>query len=202
MTGIEKFEEYERKLRENHQPGEMIFTVSGLPGRGKSTLARFLADEFNLNLFTAGDFHRQEAGKRDLSIGEFMEQIDEIEEREGVDFDLKLDKKILETAYKNDKIVFDSRLAGILLQDVADIRILVECSIENVAERVAQREGWTKEEAREHIEERARVERRRYKEIYGVDLTDRKYYNIVIDNSGPLEETEKELLEKVKQKLD
>lgn len=202
MTGIDKFKQYEKTLKERHKTGERIFTISGLPGRGKSTLARFLASEFDLEVFTAGDFHRKEADKRSLSIGEFMQHIEEIEKEENVDFDLKLDRKILEKAYKEDGIIFDSHLAGVLLKEVAEIRILVECDLEVAAERVAEREGWSKEEASGHVKKRSEKEKNWYKKIYNINLVDRKYYNIIIDNSRSLKKTKNDLLDKVKKKLE
>jgi cytidylate kinase len=49
------------------------------------------------------------------------------------------------------------------------------------AERVAQREGLTKDQALEANRTREESERKRYEDIYEIDLTDLSVYNLQID---------------------
>lgn len=202
MTAIERFENWEKKLRERYgEPGGRIVTVSGLSGVGKSTLARFLGDELEMDVVSSGSFFREEARRRDMPIHRFMEKVDDIGEREGLDFDLRCDKKIMEVTFKKEECIFDGRLTGVLLKDIADVRVLVTCDPGVVAERVAEREGVSEEEGRKRVKGRNEEDIKRYREKYGVDVTDEKHYNVLIDNSSNLEKSRREVLKKVKEKL-
>ncbi|MFB6216732.1 MAG: AAA family ATPase, partial [Candidatus Aenigmatarchaeota archaeon] len=88
-------------------------------------LARYLANEMDMRLVSSGDYFREEARKRNMTIQEFIENMDDIGEREGVDFDIRFDRKILEIAFKRKSVVFEGRMAGVLLNDVADVKVLV-----------------------------------------------------------------------------
>lgn len=203
MTGIDRFKDYEEKLNEKYgSPGEMIFTISGLSGVGKSTLARFLGEELGLEVISAGKFFREEARKRDMDIVEFTEKSGDIEEGEGVDFDLMWERKALETAYRKDDILIEGRLSGVLLKDIAKVKILVTCDDDVIAERIAEREGISSENALERIKMRNEELIKKYKKKYNVDMRDEKYYNVVIDSSDSLSENKKKLLSKVKEKLE
>lgn len=198
MTGIERFEDYERKLRQEYgSPGDNIFTISGLSGAGKSTLGSLLAEEFRLKLMTSGKFFREHAKKRGMTIEEFDERAQEIEEEEDVDFDLTWDRKVLESSFKEDGVVFDGRLTGIVLYGIAKVRVLVTCDIDTRARRVAKREGVSEEEAREMVESRDEEIIKRYRKKYNVEIKNHDYYNVIIDNSAPLEEVREKLMEKV-----
>lgn len=201
MTGIERFEDYERKLREKYGAPGLVFTVSGLSGVGKSTLSRFLARELNLELISTGKFFREEAKKRDMDIVDFTKNIQKIEEKEGVDFDIMWEKKTLELAFKRDKILIQGRLSGVILHDIAPVRIFIECDRDVIADRVAQRENVSTEEALKGIKERDKELQRKFEKKYGVDPTKRKYYNVIIDNSGDLKETKENLMNKVNKVL-
>lgn len=203
MTSIKKFQELENRLRKKYDfPGKSIFTVSGLSGSGTSTIAKFLAEEFKLELKSGGEFFREEARKRGLTINEFLDRTEEIKEKENLDFDLLWDKKVLKLAFKEDELLIESRLAGAILYKLVPIRIYVSCNQEIVAERVAERENLSKEEALKSVKERDEENIKRYKKKYDVDPTDKKYYNVVVDNSGSLENTKDKLINKVNQRIE
>ena len=113
MTGIKKFEGYEAELREKYGKPGVALTVSGLSGVGKSTLSDFLADELDLSIASAGRFFREEADKRDMNIVEFTEKVEEIGSREGVDFDIKWEKRSLELPFKKDRVLVQGRVSGV-----------------------------------------------------------------------------------------
>lgn len=202
MTGIDRFKEYEEELREKYgEASGRIVTVSGLSGVGKSTLARFLSNEMDLRLVSSGGYFREEARKRNMSIREFIENMDSIGQKEDVDFDLKFDRKVLEITFKGDDVVFEGRIAGVLLNDIADVKVLVTCDPETLAERVTQRENVPKDKALQRIKRRNKEDVERYKEKYGIDITEKDYYDVVVNNNGSLEESKEDILEKVSQEL-
>jgi len=203
MTAIKAFEELEAELKERFKKLKpRLVTVSGQAGVGTTTLAKALADRFGLTHRNAGIFFREEASKRGLSIYEFMAKLDEIGNREGRDFDLEWDKHTLELAFREANLLVEGRLAGLLLKDIAKVRILVECDARVVAERVAKREGKSFDEAYRDVT-RLNIENRvRYEQKYGIDPTNHSHYSIVLDNSGPLEQSLKKLFELVEKQLE
>jgi len=210
MTGIEFFEGYESELRdEQGDPGERVFTVSGLTGVGTGTLSEFLAEQYGLQHIDAGQFFRGKAEEHGMSIDEFDSEADEIEEEKGIDFDTEWDRTALEHAFTEDDILLEGRLTGALLQDIAEVRVWVECDARTVAERLKDRESQaekfpenvTVEELEEHVEKRNQAALERYREKYGVDPRELSYYNVVIDNSRELERVKDRLLEKVEEVL-
>lgn len=212
MTGIPRFEADEQELRNEHgEPGTNIVTVSGLTGTGTSTLAGFLADEFDMERFDAGQFFREQAAKRGMDIQEFDDKQPEIEEEEDIDFDLEWDCTALRYAFTKDKFVLEGRLAGALLHGIAPVRVWVECDPVTVAERLtsheddgsraADRDGMTVAEATAYVKERNENVMQRYKDKYDIDPTKEEFYNVFIDNSQPLDVVKQEIAAKVRDVL-
>lgn len=206
MTGIPRFEDLEEELREEHgEPTGRIFTVSGLVGVGTSTIAAFIADEFGLDHVDAGQFFREQAAERGMSIDEFDRTLQEIEEKEGVDFDVEWERHVLERAFERDDVVFEGRLAGVLLRDIAPVRVWVECDTSTIAGRLDDRDTTaeripsdaTLDELEGYVETRNEELMARYRDKYGVDPREPEHYNVVVDNSRALDVVEGELLEKI-----
>ncbi|MCJ7479255.1 MAG: AAA family ATPase [Candidatus Nanohaloarchaeota archaeon QJJ-7] len=207
MTGIPLFEDHEEGLIEKYEgPGEKIFTVSGLTGVGTGTLSELLAEHYGLEHIDAGHFFREKAEEHGMSINEFRSEAERIEEEENVDFDQEWDRTALEYAFKKDELLLEARLSGVLLQDIAEVRVWVECDPRTVAERLKGRETLAEkipaedvnvEEIVDHIQQRNQEDLETYREKYGVDPSKEEYYNIVIDNSRELEEVKRELFQKV-----
>ncbi|MDY6769280.1 MAG: cytidylate kinase family protein [Candidatus Nanohaloarchaea archaeon] len=202
MTGVPFFDEYEQELREKHgEPGDRIVTVSGLTGVGTGTLSAFLAEELGLEHIDAGQFFRRKAEEHGMSIDEFDSEAERIEEEKGVDFDEEWDRTALRYAFTRDDLLLEGRMTGALLEDVAAVRVWVECDTETVANRIADRDNpaedladLSMDDLAAYIRERNREQLKRYRKKYGVDPTDRQYYNVVIDNSRALDTVKDELL--------
>ncbi len=205
MTGIPFFEDYEAQLRKEYgEPGDRIVTVSGLTGVGTGTLAAFIADEFDLDHIDAGQFFREKAAEYGMSIDEFDAEADRIEEEEDVDFDEEWDRTALRHAFQTDEVLLEGRLTGVLLEDIAPVRIWVTCDTATVAERIADRDnpaedlqGMAVEDLESYVESRNQEQLRRYREKYGVDPTRERYYTLVIDNSGSLDGVQSEIRDAV-----
>lgn len=178
--------------------------MSGLTGVGTGTLSSFLADRYALEYRDAGDFFRKKAAEHGMSIDEFDSEAEKIEEEKGIDFDTMWDRKALEHAFREEAILIEGRLTGVLLSDIADIRVWVRCDRRTVAERLQGREsvaetieGMSVEEIEEYVQERNTAQLSRYSEKYGVDPTEERHYNVLIDNSRSLDAVKQELVEKV-----
>lgn len=153
-----------------------IITVGGLPGSGKSTFAKLLAKDMGLRYLSAGHVFREMARECGMELGEFSKHA------EG---DHEIDRRIEEMQVEKSRggdIVVDSRLSAWVVEN-PDLRIYLSVGRPERARRVSQRDGIPMEQAINLVSERELSERKRYKEIYGIDVTDIGVYDIII-NSG------------------
>jgi cytidylate kinase len=160
----------------------MLITVSGPGGSGKSTLAATLADRLGYEHVSGGDIFRDIAAERDLSpleLNRLAEEDDQI--------DRDLDRRLRSTARDNDDLVLESRLAGWMAGDYADLRLWLDAPLDVRAARIADREDKPIETAREETTARADSERLRYQEYYGIDIDDLTIYDLVVNTArwGP-----------------
>ena len=156
----------------------MLLTVSGPPGSGKSTTAAALAKAFDLEHISGGDIFRSLADERGLSPVEFNELAEEDEQ-----IDRDLDRRLYEIASERDGVLLESRLAGWLAGDEADIKIWLDAPLNIRAERIADREDKPFETAYDETHRRERSEARRYHEYYNIDIDDRSIYDIVYNTA-------------------
>lgn len=163
-----------------------IITISGTPGSGKSTIARAISKEFNLNHLSAGDFVRQLAEERNMTL---------IELNKLAETDPSIDKEIdnrTKKLAKKDNFVIDSRLAFHFIPD--SVKVFVKCSDEVAAERIhrdtlnslrsSEDRISSLEDAVDSIKRRKISERKRYESYYNIDIDDESNFDIVIDTSN------------------
>lgn len=154
----------------------MILTVSGPPGSGTTTLAKRLTERFNLDYVSGGDVFREEAEERGVSVGEFNRMVEEEPE-----IDRELDERQREIARERDDVLLESRLAGWMAEEHADVSIWLKADDRVRAERVAEREDVTVDEALEESRQRESSEAKRYRDLYDIDIDDLTVYDLVID---------------------
>ncbi|EJN59262.1 cytidylate kinase [Halogranum rubrum] len=156
----------------------MLLTVSGPPGSGKSTTAAGLAEAFGLEHISGGDIFRELAAERGYSPVEFNELAEEDDQ-----IDRDLDRRLYEIAQERDDVLLESRLAGWLAAEQADIRIWLDAPLNIRAERIADREEKAVSVAREETDRRELSEAKRYEEYYNIDIGDRSIYDIVYNTA-------------------
>lgn len=167
----------------------MLITISGPPGTGKSTSAARLAEAFGLRHLSGGDTFREIARERELSLMELSELA---EHDDTIDRDL--DRRLRETAIEADELVLESRLAGWLAAEQADIRVWLDAPLDVRVARIAKREGKSTETARQEVLDRQQSESQRYREYYGIDIQDRSIYDLTINTARWSEADVPELL--------
>ncbi|WP_253738036.1 (d)CMP kinase [Halohasta salina] len=160
----------------------MLLTVSGPPGSGKSTNAAALADRFDLDHVSGGDIFRELAAERGLSPVEFNELAEEDDQ-----IDRDLDRRLRDIAVDRDDVLLESRLAGWLAADHADIKIWLDAPQEVRAERIADREGKPVDVARRETSRREDSESLRYEEYYNIEIADLTIYDLTFNTArwGP-----------------
>ena len=165
----------------------MLITVSGPAGGGKSTLAAALAEALGSEHVSGGDIFRAVADERGLSPVE----LNELAETEpAIDYDL--DRRQYDLARRRDDLVLESRLAGWLAGDAADIRVWLTAPLAVRVERIAAREDKPAAAVREETRRRTESEAKRYRTYYDIDIDDLSIYDIVVNTArwGPDAATE------------
>ncbi|MCJ2540542.1 MAG: AAA family ATPase [Candidatus Thermoplasmatota archaeon] len=154
----------------------MIITLGGLPGSGKTTVARILADKLKLEYINAGDIFRNLAAKKGMTLEEFG-----FFAERNPNIDKAIDKKLLEIA-RRDNVILEGRLAGIMLElnDVEALKIWLEAPLEVRVDRISGRDTKSAEASLADTQMREKSEWDRYYNIYHVDIRDLGVYNLVI----------------------
>lgn len=154
---------------------DLVITISGLHGTGKSTYARALAECFMLRHISAGVLFRQIADEKKLSL----QQLSALAARDK-SIDRLVDKRTREEV-KAGSLVVDGQLSAWIAGKEADIKIFLSASDETRFSRIASRDGVSLQEAENLTIKRERLERARYKRYYAIDICDLSIYDIVLN---------------------
>jgi cytidylate kinase len=154
-----------------------VITIGGLHGTGKSSVADFIAQKFDLRRVSAGVIFRELAQERGLTLEEFSRIA------EG---DLDIDKLIDDTqkqAAKKGNCIIDGQLAAWMAGDYSDLNILLTAPVEVRIKRIAARDGTDFEFAKRETIAREGSEKARYFEYYNVDISNHSIYDLIL-NTG------------------
>ena len=162
----------------------MLITISGPIASGKSTVAASLADELGYDHVSGGDIFRDLADERGYTPLEFNKLAEE-----DPDIDRDLDRRLRRTAAERDDLVLESRLAGWMAGEYADLKFWFDAPESIRAERVADREDREYDLALSEMRARAESESRRYLAYYDIDFDDRSIYDLSLNTArwGPEE---------------
>jgi|SRR3989338_3463697 len=160
----------------------MRITISGKAGTGKSTVAKLLSQKLNLKHYSIGDLMRAMASEKGISLLDLNRMAEDDKS-----IDLELDDKLKEIGRAKDNFIVDGRLTAFFIPH-ADVRVLLETDDKVRAERILKDKRQHEksediEEAIAIIKKREESEKKRYKNYYGVDYTDRKLYDFVVDTT-------------------
>ena len=162
----------ERELDAN-----LFITVSGPPGCGATTLCEGLSAALDCGWVSGGEVFRDIATERDMSLSQLTARASE-----SADLDRAIDRRLRTIAEKwgstNKAFVLESRLAGWLAGNRADLRIWLDAPEEVRLERTQDRE-----ERGAEMQVREVIESQRYESYYGIDLSDRSIYDLVINTA-------------------
>ena len=167
----------------------MIITITGLPGSGKTSVAKELAKHLHIKHYSMGDLFRKIAKKKKIPLLELTKKgrrlSDELDE---------MQKHIAKT-HKN--AIIDSRLGAYLIKN-AHARIYVYAPLKTRVRRIAERDKKTYKAALRETLAREREELKHYKKEYNIDYRNKNLYNIVLNTYGlTIEQTTKKLIAKI-----
>lgn len=155
----------------------LFITVSGPPGCGATTLCERLADAMGCPYVSGGDIFRELADDRELSLNQLTAQADT-----SADIDRAIDQRLQQIAEKwgtaNKPFILESRLAGWLAGERADLRIWLDAPEDVRLERITDR---VETEAEMRVREVS--EAGRYQSYYEIDIDDRELYDLNINTA-------------------
>jgi cytidylate kinase len=157
----------------------MRITLSGDLGSGKSSVGKVLAKRLGVEHFSAGSLFR--------SIGQ-ISNLDALRTNlaaeDNVEIDHKVDDRTRQIDSTIDSFIIDSRMAWRLVSNATKVYLSV--APKTAAARVVS-DGTRSSEAYDSLSsamaalaERRQSETRRYKKLYGVDITDIDNYDLFI----------------------
>lgn len=177
--------------------GKRIITLGGMPGSGKSSAAKRLAEVLRYRHFSSGDFLRAVAKEHGWSIDEFNSAAEKDPR-----FDREVDGLIRKTG-EEDELVIDSRLAFHWIPE--SFKVFLTIDPHTAAERTfeqLQKEGrvgqaaTSLEDIYQKMLARIESEKKRYTALYGIDYLNTSNYDLVIDTAThPLEEVVQTVLQ-------
>ena len=162
----------------------MLISITGRLGSGKSTVCNIMKNRYGFEIFSTGAIQREYARRLGITTLELNQRMDE-----NPDLDKDIDNTVTKMSieHKDDKLIFDSRMAWHFAQNTFKIFLTIDAM--EAATRVMKNQRGEEEryadvnDACEKLVERSRVERERFMDIYGVDYYDCNNFNIVIDTT-------------------
>jgi len=187
---------------ERQVDSNLFITVSGPPGCGATTLTEGLAEALDCGYVIGGDIFRDLAADRGLSVQQLIAKAEEDDQ-----IDRALDQRLRRIAEQwgaaNKPFILESRLAGWLAGNRADLRIWLDAPEEVRIERLSDYEvSYEIERPDERASNDVRLEELddedsigpllrvrevseagRYESYYGIDVDDQSFYDLSI-NTG------------------
>jgi len=158
----------------------MRIVISGTAGSGKSTVAKKLAQELGYAHHSTGDFMRELASQRNITVLKLAELALK---------DPEIDKQVDSThdlLNNENNFVVDSRLGAFFIKNAK--KIFLDADLKTRARRILNdvREAETHITIKETIKamkKREEYEKKRYKAYYGLNAYDKTKFDLVIDTT-------------------
>ena len=149
--------------------------MSGPPAIGKTTVAKGLAKEFNLNYLSGGDILKELANEEGFSSSgddwwdtedgmKFLNQ-----RKENPEFDKKVDRKLIELFEKGDVVITSYTLPWLIDNG---IKLWLDGSVKNSAKRMQNRDNMDEFSALEVVNKRFNENKLIYKNLYNFEFGD------------------------------
>ncbi|MFH0956778.1 MAG: cytidylate kinase family protein [Candidatus Aenigmatarchaeota archaeon] len=165
----------------------MIISISGMPGSGKSTVAKMLSARLHMKRYYMGGMRREMARKKGLTI----EELNEIGEKEDWT-DRGVDEFQKELGRKEDNFIIEGRTSYFLIPKSLKVFLNVDFMVgaKRIYDDVRSNKSKRNEGRYKTVADAARAIRKRlesdigrYKRYYGLDIYDLSQYDLVIDTT-------------------
>jgi predicted cytidylate kinase len=184
---------------------DMIITIAGLPGAGKTSVAKELAKRLGFSYISVGEIRGQMAIDRGITIDELNNM--------GTDSDVTADSKQIAMAKSKDNAILEGRISWHLIPDSFKILITVDPKegarrifAEQQADpkvRADERRYESAEDAERYLAERVKNDCSRMYDLYGVEnFVEPAHFDFVLDttpSSGP-EQNADRIIEEMKKR--
>lgn len=179
----------------------MIITITGDIGAGKSTVAKILTKKLNFEYRYTGNYMREMAAKKGISLAELGELAKKSEE-----IDEEIDAWQTKIGEEEDNIILDARIGFHFVPQ--STKVFLTCNERIAAERTFNDDNLTRkiEKRSKNIKEeiiknklRKECEKERYLKYYNLDYFDVNNYDIILNTSNLSPE---EVVSKIIEKLD
>ncbi len=169
----------------------LIITISGTPGSGKSTIAKNLAEKLKAKRLYIGKIRRNIAKSKNMTLAELNKYALTHPETD-VDVDKAVAQQARELAKKSIVIV-EGRVQFYFLSE--SFKIFVDVDLNEGAQRIWQDLKKTQSvrnegdfdslaEVKKSIQNRIANDKKRYKKYYNLDHTKKSHYDLVIDTTN------------------
>ena len=162
--------------------------ISGPPAVGKTTIAKAIAEEFGLTHLSGGDILKELAEEEGFKTGgddwwDTQEGMNFLSQRqENSEFDKKVDDK-LKKHFLDGNVVITSYTLPWLVE--GGVKIWLEGSKENSAQRMTNRDNMSKDNALEIVQKRYQENKKIYKVLYGFEFgEDLSLFDKIIETDG------------------
>lgn len=174
----------------------MKITISGTPASGKSTVAKRVAEILRLKHFSMGDFQREIAREKGITIQELGEL-----EKQDKSIDKMVDEKQVKIGKENNNLVIDSRLGAYFIPDSFKIFVDADPNVRAKRRFLQKREEESFESlelAKKEMLKREEINRKRFVDFYGFDFLDMNNYDLIIDSTAlTIEDAAKKIVDYV-----
>ncbi|MBU2590087.1 MAG: cytidylate kinase family protein [Nanoarchaeota archaeon] len=157
----------------------MQITIGGVPGAGKSTIAKMLAKELNYEFYSIGNIRRKLASERGLTINEFN-SLPENTDQQVDNYQTKLGKE-------GDNFVVEGRLAFHFIPN--SVKFFFDCDLHVAAERIYKNQRKSEStyktvtETYNALNKRMQNDIERYQRHYKINCYEIKHFDYVIDTT-------------------
>lgn len=177
-----------------------LFVVGGPGGSGSTVISERLAKHFGLSRIYAGSLFRTTIREKGYeNIEDFYQRSNK---EELLKIDMEVDRFLLEESKKGNLLIESKIFAGILhIKDLpSTVTIWLDASLHVRALRHLRREDSKVKglinriveyfKIRRNLKKRMVLDKKRYKELYGVDYGKPKLYNDIVIDSSKINEEE------------
>ncbi|MFA6394201.1 MAG: cytidylate kinase family protein [Patescibacteria group bacterium] len=165
----------------------MIISFNGLPGSGKSTISKKLAEKLSWPLYNIGRLRRQKAGERGMTLAEYN-KLGETDPSTDTEVD-EYQKELGRTA---DNFVIDGRQSWNFIPH--SLKIFLTVDEKTGAERIfnelkktdhrnEDRDLNSLDDLIKSQQKRMESDRLRYKKYYQIDVFNPSHYDFVLDTT-------------------